>query len=162
MDVPKELLSSLTHEDRIKTLTWWETLEPEAQLEFSQCWDDRSDDTALHGVSRGGEIEWHPLPIELRGRIVDEENRIDDRLARQQLLEFINNHEEVQFFLVDGGFHVCRDHVGARACLRAGVIPKAFSCGKPAHACPMQRILHTAGGQSVELVPIGPKRRLAE
>lgn len=95
------------------------------------------------------------LTDELRGRLVDEENRVDDRLARQQLLEFVNNHEEIQFFLIEREFHVCRSHPGAQACLKSGVIPKGFACGaRPAADCPMMKILEAAGGRSVELVPV--------
>lgn len=155
--IPEQLLHDLTEEDCTKTLDWWTTLHPETQLEFAQCWDQRSDDTALHGISRDGKIEWHPLPIELRGRIVDDDDRIDDRLARQELLEYINGHE-IQFFLVDRGFHICRAHAGARACLRAGLIPKHFVCERESADCPMRAILAHTKGRSVELVPIMPRR----
>lgn len=151
---PDDLVRDLTKEDLAKTLDWWSGLNADAQLEFVQCWDARTEDTALHGVSRNGAIEWHPLPIELRGRLVDEENRVDDRLARQQLLEYVNNQEEIQFFLVDKEFHVCRAHPGARACLSAGIIPKGFRCGASTDGCPMMKILAAAGGCSVELVPV--------
>lgn len=151
--IPHQLLRDLADEDRAKTLAWWETLHPEAQLEFIQCWDQRSDDTALHGISRDGAIEWHPLPIELHGRIVDDDHRIDDGLARRQLLEYINGHEEIQFFLTARSFHICRAHPGARVCLRSGVIPKDFHCEQHHPDCPMRAILAHAGGRSVELVP---------
>ncbi len=85
--IPIDLLRGLDEVDPAKTEAWWSTLSPSVQSEFTQCWDQRSDDTALHGVSSEGLIEWHPLPIELRGRIADPENRVDDRLARQHLLE---------------------------------------------------------------------------
>ena len=47
------------------------------------------------------------------------DHRIDDGLARRQLLEYINSHEEIQFFLTARSFHICRAHSGARACLRS-------------------------------------------
>ncbi|MEM1030925.1 MAG: hypothetical protein AAF928_04235 [Myxococcota bacterium] len=154
MKIPNDLLTNLSSADVAKTLAWWRRLSHEAQLEFVQCWDARTDDTAFHGVSRDGDIEWHELPIELRGRLVDDENRVDDRLARQQLLEFVNNQEEVQFFLVDRQFHICRQHPGARACLRSGLIPKGFRCERSnAGDCPMMQILEAADGRSVELHP---------
>lgn len=151
--IPDQLLRDLADEDRTKTLGWWETLHPDAQLEFTQCWDQRNDDTALHGISRDGRIEWHPLPIELHGRIVDDDHRIDDGLARRQLLEYINGHEEIQFFLTMRTFHICRSHPGARACLRSGVIPKDFHCEQHHPDCPMRAVLAHANGRSVELVP---------
>jgi hypothetical protein len=157
-DVPDDLLRDLDAEARHETRAWWATLDDDARLEFVRCWDARSDDTALHGVCHDGQIEWHALPLELRGRIVDEEDRIDDRLARQQLLEFVNNQPEIQFFLVERKFHICRSHVAATACLRSGVIPRGFRCPAGEEACPMARILAAAGGRSVELVP-GPMTR---
>ncbi len=155
MEIPKDLLANLSSEDIEKTVAWWRGLSREAQLEFVQCWDARTDDTALHGVSRDGDIEWHELPIELRGRLMDDEDRVDDRLARRQLLDFVNNQEEIQFFLVDRKFHICRSHPGARACLKSGVIPKGFRCERGAvDDCPMMKILDAANGRSVELVPV--------
>lgn len=151
--IPEDLLAGLEDDARAETLAWWSTLDEAAQLEFTQCWDTRADDTSLHGVCHDGAIEWHPLPIELRGRIVDEQDRIDDRLARQQLLEFVNGRPEIQFFLAERRFHICRSHVAARACLRSGLVPRTFGCPAGAEACPMMRIVAAAGGRSVELVP---------
>ena len=59
----RELLRGLDEVDRAKTENWWVTLGPEIQAEFTQCWDERNDDTALHGISSDGNIEWHPLPL---------------------------------------------------------------------------------------------------
>jgi len=151
IEIPLGLLDDLDEQDREKTHAWWKTLGSDAQLEFTKYWDARSDDTAMHGVSRDGGIEWHALPIELRGRIVDDEDRVDAGLARHQLYEFIANHEEVQFFMIEHHFHICRQHPGAKVCLKTGIIPSGFVCDRASPHCPMQEILQAAGRRSVAL-----------
>ncbi len=151
---PSDMLDPLTDEERSRTITWWGTLNDAARVEFEQMWDARSEDTALYGTCEEGNIAWHELPIELRGALLDEENDKEHRQFKQQLLEYISNHEEVQFFLVEHKFHICRSHPGAREVIRSGLLPSGFVCPADSAACPMAAILGAAAGKSVRLSPV--------
>lgn len=150
---PNDLLAPLNAEERARTTAWWSTLNDEAQLEFARMWDERSDDTALFGTCDDGDITWHQIPIELRGALLDDENDVEHKQAKQQLLEYIANHEEIQFFLVDRKFHICRAHPIARDVIRAGHLPADFVCPVDEAACPMKNILAACPGRAVRLVP---------
>jgi hypothetical protein len=150
---PDDLLAPLNDEERARTTAWWSTLNDDAQLEFARMWDERADDTALFGTCADGDITWHEIPIELRGALIDEENDIEHKQAKQQLLEYIANHEEIHFFLVDRQFHICRAHPVARDVIRAGHLPADFVCPVDEASCPMRTILAACPGRSVRLVP---------
>jgi hypothetical protein len=119
---PTDLITNLNDEERARTTAWWTTLNDEAQLEFIAMWDARADDTALFATCADGDITWHEIPIELRGALLDEENDVEHKQAKQQLLEYIANHEEISFFLVDRKFHICRAHPAARALLLVAAV----------------------------------------
>jgi hypothetical protein len=152
------MVDDLSDEERARTITWWSTLNEDAQIEFEQMWDARSDETALYGTCENGNIAWHELPIELKGALVDEENDREHRQFKQQLLEYISNHEDVQFFLVEHKFHICRAHAGARAVIRVGELASTFVCPAETSDCPMLAILKASGGKSVRLSPAIPRR----
>ncbi len=155
---PADMVDQLSDEERARTISWWSSLNEGAQVEFEQMWDARSEDTALYGTCENGNIAWHDLPIELKGSLLDEENDREHRELKQQLLEYISNHEEVQFFLVEHKFHICRAHPGARAALRAGELASTFVCPAENSDCPMLAILRASGGRSVGLSPALPRR----
>lgn len=150
---PVGMVDALSEEERTRTVAWWSTLNEAAQAEFEQMWDARSEDTALYGTCEDGNIAWHELPIELKGALIDEENDREHRELKHQLLEYISNHEDVQFFLVDRKFHICRSHEGARSVIRCGELASSFVCPVEASACPMMAILGASGGKAVKLSP---------
>ncbi|MFV8752779.1 hypothetical protein ACNOYE_19720 [Nannocystaceae bacterium ST9] len=152
--IPAELVEGLPPGQHDKARAWWESLTPGAQTEFGRLWDSRSEDTALHGITREGEIEWHELPIELRGEIVDEQDladQADEAQAHQDLLEYICGHEEIHFFLTERSFHLCRAHARAREVVRAGWLPSGFECPLADANCPMRRVLVASAGKSLRL-----------
>ncbi len=155
--LPDDLLERLDPADREKTLGWWDSLSPAAQREFCRTWDARAEDTALHGVCVDGEIEWHPIPIELRAELVDEDER-EQSEGRRDLLEYICGHAEVHFFLTERTFHICRSHAAARAAIGAGLLPRAFVCPLADTSCPIRAVLDRFPGRSIRLRP-GLRRR---
>lgn len=148
---PPEMLEGLDDAERHRTTTWWSTLNAEAKAEFVQLWDARADDTALYGTTVDGRLTWHELPIELRGALIDEENDREHKELKSQLREYISNHEDIQFFLVDKRFHICSAHAAARAVIRDGVLPRSFVCPVNPATCPMHNILQACPGRSVAL-----------
>lgn len=94
MTPPTDLLAPLSPSARARTLDWWAGLAPSARAEFVLLWDVRTDDTALYGRCEDGRLVWHELPIELRGTIVDDDDDDGHHAQKQQLLEYIANHEE--------------------------------------------------------------------
>lgn len=157
---PQTILAGLSPSERAKTTEWWATLNEQSRTEFLQLWDTRSDDTGLYGTVDDGKIEWHELPIELRGMPIDTENDVEHKQFKQQLLEYISNHEDVQFFLVDKRLHICRSHSGAREVIRSGFLPSSFVCPASDEGCPMRQILSACPGQSVLLAPALSKTKL--
>lgn len=150
---PEDLLAPLSDHARARATAWWAGLSPTARAEFVQLWDTRTDDTALYGACEDGRLVWHELPIELRGTIVDTDDDDDHQAQKQQLLEYIANHEDVQFFLVERRLHICRAHAGARAVITAGLLRSDFVCPAKDVACPMATILGASGGGAVRLAP---------
>jgi hypothetical protein len=150
---PTDLLAPLSAGARERAAAWWANLTPTARVEFVQLWDARTDDTALYGTCEDGQLVWHELPIELRGTIVDVDDDDDHQAQKQQLLEYIGNHEDVQFFLVERRLHICRAHAAARAVISTGMLPADFVCPAAAGACPMASILAASGGRAVRLTP---------
>lgn len=152
MTIPAALLASLSDAQRSKTLAWWDSLTTAAQAEFCRLWDTRSEDTALYGITREGEIEWHELPIELRGEFVDPQDLVDEHEAYQSLLEYhCGNHGDARVFLTERVFHLCRAHAAARAVIAAGRLPHDFVCPLADAGCPMRAVLAEAPGKSLRL-----------
>jgi hypothetical protein len=147
------MLDGLDEEEVARTMRWWATLSEDARLEFVQMWDARTDDTALCGTSDNGSITWHEVPIELRGALIDEENDREHKQAKSQLLEYISNHEDIQFFLLEKRFHICRAHTAARDVIRGGMLRADFECPVDEASCPMRAILNACPGRSIALRP---------
>ncbi|GAB5549606.1 MAG: hypothetical protein RLO52_20355 [Sandaracinaceae bacterium] len=123
---------------------WWESLDDDAREALRALDDPRRDDVALAWDEERGAFE--ALPIEVVGRFVDPEDARDDALARQQLLEYVNAHPELEFFLRERRFHICRAHAAARSVLRSGVIPAGFECPLRERSCPFERALAQGEG----------------
>jgi hypothetical protein len=157
---PAALLAGQSEAERQRTAVWWRTIDAESQAEFLQAFDSRADRTDFYGLVEDGKIRWHELPIELRGALSDDENDVEHRQFKQQLLEYISKHEDVQFFLVDRKLHICRAHPAARAAIQSGVIPAAFVCPLADADCPMRHIIDHCGGRSVRLSPVVLPSRL--
>lgn len=151
LPMPPELTDGLSEPEIKRTRIWWLGLSLAEQAEFAQAYHARADDGSWYATVGDGELRWHRLPVELVGHFVDPEDRADHDLARQQLLEFVSNHEEIAFFLVEGAFHICRAHPSARAVIRQGFIPADFECPLSDAACPMRRILAVCPGRAVQL-----------
>jgi hypothetical protein len=149
--LPEHVLQGSSAQDRDLALDWWEALDPEPRAELARMWDRRAEDTALTRDEE--ERVWRSLPIQLVGMFVDEENRADERLAKQELLEYINNHEEISAYFYFGAksYHICRAHPKAREALGTGFLPASFVCPLREGACPMRRILEICPGRSVAL-----------
>lgn len=158
--MPPSLLAGLDDAERGIAATWWDGLDAADQLEFVRSWDVRADSGAWVGVVSDGRLEWHPVPMALVGRFVGRADRVDHALAKQQLFDFVANHEEIQFFLVEGRFHICRSHPAAREVIRQGWLPADFRCPLEDRACPMRAILAVEPGRSVvfDVVPAPPRR----
>lgn len=158
LPIPHALLADLPAEEQTAARQWWATLTPQQQLDFTLSWDQRADDGAWFGAVSDGVLEWHPLPVELVGEFVDPVNDADHHLFKQQLLEYVSNHEDIQFFMVDGALHICRAHPAARGVIRAGRLPADFTCPNADDACPMRRLLARCPGKDV-LFDVRPARR---
>ncbi len=57
---------------------------------------------------------WRDQPLVLIGAPVDAALADDAALWTAQLVEYINSHEEVGFYLQERRFHICRAHAAAR------------------------------------------------
>ncbi|MBL8622866.1 MAG: hypothetical protein JNK64_16235 [Myxococcales bacterium] len=94
---------------------------------------------------------WRDQPLTLIGAPVDPELAYDAALWTAQLVEYINSHEEVGFYLQERRFHICRVHAAARRVVRAGVIPAGFTCPRRAADCPFAAAAACVPGQAVQL-----------
>jgi len=122
---------------------WWRALDENVRAELGAPWSDNSE-------------HWDQDVAVLVGHFVDPEDRRDERLARRELTEYINNRT-VGFFLSDRTFHIgCRAHQHARAALSSGHLPAGFRCPLGRRSCPMLAALARAGGKSIELEIPGP------
>lgn len=124
--------------------SWWRALDEMVRVELESPWSEdsepRDQDFAI-----------------LVGHFVDPEDRRDDRLARRELNEYINNRA-VGFFLSDRTFHVgCRAHQQARTALSSGRLRASFRCPVGRQSCPMLAAIARAGGSSIELEVPSPK-----
>ena len=147
--MPGSLLESLDVSQRLEAEAWGSLLPDTARRDFTGMWDQRAEDTAWAGYLDGEHPVWQELPIELVGELTDDDANFEHEELKQSLLEYINNHEEVQFFLVERSFHICRAHAAARKVLRQGYLPAGFTCPLGDSDCPMRAILLYAGGKSV-------------
>lgn len=120
---PPSISAGLPVHNRGQVEEWWRQLPEEAKAELVGLWDARMDDAALAPDYSGTSAEWHSLPIRLEGGLVDEETRREDRMLKQQLFDYIVNHEEVKFCLEEHHYHICRAHKAARAVIRDGLLP---------------------------------------
>lgn len=147
--MPDALLEALDVSRRVEVEAWWSMLPEAARRDFVGMWDRRAEDTAWAGYLDGERLVWQELPIELVGELVDDDVDFEHDELKQNLLEYINNHEEVQFFLLERELHICRAHASARKVLTDGFLPADFVCPLGASDCPMRTILIHAGGKSV-------------
>jgi hypothetical protein len=96
---------------------------------------------------------WSDPPIALVGMPVDPEAVAEHLAWLRQLREYVNAHEEVEFYLKERTFHICRAHAAARRVVEGGVIPAGFRCPRGAAACPLATAAACVPGQAVLLVP---------
>jgi hypothetical protein len=77
---------------------------------------------------------------------------------RQDLIEYLNAHPEIDFFLGERRFHICRAHAEARRVLATGGIPHDFACPLQRRACPFARALSGQPGRAIVLSVHTPRR----
>ena len=159
MQLPDDLVDNATPAQALAAEQWWEGLSARTRADFSLMWDQRAEDSALYGFVDGDELVWRELPLELVGEFIEPDSApfSHDEL-QQQLLEFVNNHEEIEFFIVERKFHICRAHAAARQIVADGILPADFSCPLSSDDCPMRRLLALEPGKSLRFV-VRPKRR---
>ncbi len=150
-DLPEGLVDILSVSQLDSAILWWRTLSLGSKMEFVRMWDARAENCAYYGYVEGERLVWQELPIELRGRFVDEEALVEHDEYKRQLLEYVNNHEEVQFFLTERSFHICRSHKKARDCIANGLIPASFVCPLSSKECPLLHVLAQRPGKSVAI-----------
>lgn len=143
MTMPEELTRDVPAAVRPAVEAWWRSLD--ALARDAVVSEARPDDTAWLTDDEG-----HPV-VELRGRFVDPEDAIDDALWRQELIEYIDAHPEIVFFLEERRFHICRAHAVGRRVAKTGVVPRDFVCPLADRACPLQRASELGVGRAIAL-----------
>jgi len=96
---------------------------------------------------------WRDPPIELVGIPVDPESARENAAWCRQMIEYINGHEEIGFYLQERRFHICRSHAAARRVIERGVIDAGFVCPRGEAACPFAGAAAIVPGRAVMLVP---------
>jgi hypothetical protein len=147
--LPSTLRQGLSSERLVETQLWWEGLSNEEQGELHWLCHREQVRIARTVSKEGGVLRWEKLPIWLEGKAMEQAEIEDEQLAFQTLYEFITNHEDIQFFLAERHFHICRSHFQAREVLRKGVLPVDFACPLRDRNCPMRAIGDAAGKTSV-------------
>jgi hypothetical protein len=104
---------------------------------------------------------WRDPPIELVGIPVDPESVREHVAWCRQMIEYINGHEEIGFYLQERRFHICRRHARARRVIATGVIEAGFACPRGEATCPFAAAAACAPGHAVALVPLRPRQRTA-
>lgn len=174
--LPVGLHKKLSVQHRAEALTWWSALTESEQREvrslYSQGADKRllprqagqvqlvgrfvdGDEASLSEANSAAryEVDWRAesprkIPAYLS---IYESNRVDSALSYWSLLEFVNNHEDIGFFLVRRSLHICRAHEEARRVLCDGLLPASFVCPLQQSACPMRNILAASPGKALRI-----------
>lgn len=150
MDLPDFVIASMSEENAESIALWWGGLSEASQQDFLLLWDARADDCAYVGFIEDERLKWETLPLVVVGEFVEPDSAsLDHDEMKLQLLEFINGHEDIEFFLTTRQFHICRAHKHARDVVARGVIPADFVCPLKNNTCPMLHILGQSPGQSV-------------
>ncbi len=156
-ELPPEAIVGLSETQRAELSVWWSKLTSEERAEFSQRWDQRAESVGWYATQHDGKTEWHEVPVEVRGFFTAD--RLEERETaewKMQLNEYINSHEDILFFLLDGQpLHICRAHKRAREVVGEGLIPPEFSCPFEHEACPfvtaLNRTAERRQGRGIEL-----------
>jgi len=130
---------------------WWRALDATSQRAVRALCDERGEDVA----SMFDEVthEWHTLPIVLRGHFVDPEDARESEAGTTDLLEYIDAHPEIAFWLEERRYHICRAHPAARALLTQRQVPSTFECPFGHTSCPYKRATANANGRTLVLTP---------
>lgn len=154
--IPDALVRNVPENEQEHAKQWWATLSKKMQKEFLLFCDEKSDDTSYFGTVEEGALVWHELPIELKGRLIDPLEVREHKALKEELIEYVNNHEDVQFFVVEKKFHICRSHPAAAMAIKSGRIKADFRCPLNDNSCLMRRMLDACGGKDI-LVEVGVK-----
>lgn len=98
-------------------------------------------------------------PIVLEAVPVDRELERETAMWTAQLRDYINAHEDIDFYLKEFRGHICRAHSAAREVVATGVIPAGFTCPRGAPSCPFATASCLADGQALRLTLGGTARR---
>ena len=149
--LPPSAIEHLSPDARAEVEGWWAELSGEEREEFDALWDVRGEDTAYVALVEAGRTTWQEVPVELRGRLLDPADAHDEALWKEQLLEYVNGHPEIRFFMAEGSFHICRAHAAARRVMMSGLIPARFVCPVGDEGCPLERASRCASGRAIAL-----------
>jgi hypothetical protein len=117
-----------------------------AQAEFKR-WQ-----RTLPPAKRADLRRWREPPFVLVATPVDAELARENEQWTAELREYVNSHEEIDFFLREYRGHICRAHADARRVIDTGVIPPGFRCPRDAASCPFASASALAAGQALHLV----------
>ncbi len=99
-----------------EVLEWWQGLAEESREALQRLWDARADN-----VSWSMEDGWQNVPVWLEAVDRDEiATAAEIADENRDLLEFIQNDEEIQFFMRKQRWHICTQHPPAHGMLLRG------------------------------------------
>lgn len=146
--IPHWLTSCVSANEHEGIDRWWNELDAASRVELASFEDS----------------SFEELPLELYGHFVDPEDAREDEMWHLDLIEYLNAHPDIDFFLEGQTFHVCRAHREARRVLQDGRIAYNFSCPFARSACPFARALALRPGWAIKLstkrAAIEPTKRL--
>ncbi len=158
--IPRPLLDGLTASTSRDVEAWWAAFHDDARAEVISLWDGRRDG-CFFGID--ADDPSGPVPAVIGGRFVPHDDAWGLAEWGPGYFEHMLDHPE-QFPVwepTSRTFHIgCTAHPEARACLASGLIPADFRCPFHAVGCPMSRLLATAPGRSLRLVPTPTGRLL--
>lgn len=115
---------------------WWAHLDTSARSEALHLWYECSQ-------AESG------LAVRVEAQFADERDEDTGDFWHSDYYDYLVNHE---IYLFDvPGVHICTQHPVAAAAVRAGFIPRDFSCPLQASDCAMRRLLAHAPGRSLRL-----------
>jgi len=153
--IPPALIDGAPAARREATERWWSALDDATRPELDALYDPGRDDITRAAAEPA---RWAALPLELRGRFVDPEDARDDAMWRQDFIEYLNAHPEIDLAVGARRFHICRAHADARRVLETGRIPHDFGCPLGRPSCPFARALAQQPGHGIAL---SVRRRVA-
>jgi hypothetical protein len=138
MDVPVQLIASLSPADRTAVAQWWAALSDTNQSEFVALCDPRRDE-CFFGTAEDDPAT--PVPLVLGGRFVPKEDTTGWAEWNAELFDYLVCHPEFAEPLRVRIFRICSRHQLPRSVLEAGKIPSDFQCPLASENCPIRGLL---------------------